>query len=110
MVVLLGVTGYLQQGTQASRIAEAQRGEVHNDRPVVAVDDPGDVPDGRVGGRDIEFAADACDGFAGRQDPVAQLKQRSCAPVVLALRHDDCLLRLGVDHAGEPHGPGSSIN
>jgi hypothetical protein len=110
MVTLLGVTGYPQQGAQAPRIAEAHRGEVHNDRPVVAVDDPGDLADRRVGGRDIQFAADARDGFAGGQDPVAQFKRRSSAPVALAFGLDNYLLRLPGNHAGEPHGLPFSTN
>jgi hypothetical protein len=87
----LCITGHLQQGTKAARIAELQRGEVNNYRPAVMVDDPGDVPERRVGGSNVQFATDACDGFAGRFDSVAQLKRRGSAPI-LAFRHDDYLL------------------
>ena len=87
----LCITGHLQQGTKAARIAELQRGEVDNYRPAVMVDDPGDVPERRVGGSNVQFATDACDGFAGRFDSVAQLKRRGSAPI-LAFRHDDYLL------------------
>ena len=76
---------------KAARIAKLQRGEVNNYRPAVMVDDPGDVPERRVGGSNVQFATDACDGFAGRFDSVAQLERRGSAPI-LAFRHDYYLL------------------
>ena len=70
----LRVTGHPDQGTQTLGIAETQRGQVHNDRPMVAIDDAADVSDSHFGGGEIQLAADGRDGLAGRQDPVTQLK------------------------------------
>jgi hypothetical protein len=40
----------------------------------VAIDDAADVPDSHFGSGEIQLAADARDGLAGRQDPLTQPK------------------------------------
>jgi hypothetical protein len=96
----------MSQFWQTLGIAETQRGQVHNHRPVVAIDDAADVPDSHFRSGEIQLAADARDGLAGWQDPVAQLKLFLPACVSHTSEHHGRLSARDHPLPGRPCAPG----
>lgn len=75
-VALFRVTGHAHQGRQAAGIAEGQRGQVHNHRPVAVIDDIPDIADSLLGAGDVQLAVEVHDNLVSIPDPVTQLKRR----------------------------------
>src|SRR5215471_19661308 len=80
---MLRIASHAHQSGQALGVAESKRGQVHNHRPAEAIDDIPDVADGGLSADDVKLAAEAHNGLASGDDPVAQLQRRGSFQIIL---------------------------